>query len=183
MNREYGKMGKSLKNIVTPDDMCAEYGADTFRLYEMSMGPLEASRPWEPRAVVGSHRFLQRVWRCIMDEETNESRVVDAPASRETKRVLHRVIAAMRSDMDCLRFNTAIAKVTELTNHVTQQCADGTPREVAEALVLMVAPLAPHIAEELVAASGTRIVADLCGLSASRCRITDARRQSSIRCR
>ena len=70
VTREYGKMGKSLKNVVTPDDMCAAYGADTFRVYEMSMGPLDVSRPWETRAVVGSHRFLQRVWRLVVDENT-----------------------------------------------------------------------------------------------------------------
>ena len=70
VNREYGKMGKSLKNVVTPDEMCEQYGADTFRVYEMSMGPLDVSRPWETRAVVGSHRFLQRVWRLVVDEET-----------------------------------------------------------------------------------------------------------------
>ena len=78
----YGKMGKSLKNMVTPDDMCNAYGADTFRLYEMSMGPLDASRPWETRAVVGSQRFLQRLWRNVVDEETGELRVVDEPAGR-----------------------------------------------------------------------------------------------------
>ena len=72
VNREFGKMGKSLKNVVTPDDMCEAYGADTFRVYEMSMGPLDVSRPWETRAVVGSHRFLQRLWRNVVDEETGE---------------------------------------------------------------------------------------------------------------
>ena len=72
VKREYGKMGKSLKNIVTPDDICDEYGADTFRVYEMSMGPLDMSRPWETRAVVGSQRFLQRLWRNVVDENTGE---------------------------------------------------------------------------------------------------------------
>ena len=70
VNREYGKMGKSLKNVVTPTRCASAYGADTFRVYEMSMGPLDVSRPWETRAVVGSHRFLQRVWRLVVDEET-----------------------------------------------------------------------------------------------------------------
>ena len=82
VNREYGKMGKSLKNMVTPDDMFDAYGADTFRLYEMSMGPLDVSRPWETRAVVGSQRFLQRLWRNVVDEETGELRVVDGAAGR-----------------------------------------------------------------------------------------------------
>jgi leucyl-tRNA synthetase len=152
VRREYGKMGKSLKNVVTPDDMCAAYGADTFRVYEMSMGPLEVSRPWETRAVVGSYRFLQRVWRVIVDEQTGASRVVDSPADEATRRLLHRVIDGVRTDMEQIRFNTGIAKLIELTNGLTQLPA--TSREVAEPLVLMLAPFAPHIAEELWQALG-----------------------------
>jgi leucyl-tRNA synthetase len=149
VNREYGKMGKSLKNVVTPDDMCAAYGADTFRVYEMSMGPLDVSRPWETRAVVGSYRFLQRVWRLIVDEQTGASRVVDAELDAETNRILHRTIDGVRSDMEGLRFNTAIAKLIELTNRATSVTAAGTPRALAEPLVQMVSPFAPHIAEEM----------------------------------
>ncbi|MEU8374335.1 leucine--tRNA ligase [Micromonospora sp. NPDC048894] len=147
VTREYGKMGKSLRNVVTPDDMCAAYGADTFRVYEMSMGPLEVSRPWETRAVVGSYRFLQRVWRAVVDEQAGTLRVTDAPADTETRRLLHRVIDGVRTDMEGIRFNTAIAKLIELTNAVTR--LEETPREVAEPLVLMLAPFAPHVAEEL----------------------------------
>ncbi|MCF0097055.1 leucine--tRNA ligase [Micromonospora sp. MH99] len=147
VNREYGKMGKSLKNVVTPDDICAAYGADTFRVYEMSMGPLEVSRPWETRAVVGSYRFLQRVWRAIVDEQTGAVRVTDDPADDATRRLLHKVIDGVRGDMDGIRFNTAIAKLIELTNGLTRLST--TPREVAEPLVLMVAPFAPHVTEEL----------------------------------
>jgi leucyl-tRNA synthetase len=133
--------------MVTPDDMCDTYGADTFRVYEMSMGPLDASRPWETRAVVGSHRFLQRVWRNIVDEETGASRVTDEPADETTRRLVHRTIERVSIDMDGLHFNTAIARLTELNNHVVK--SGTTPREVAEPLVLMLAPLAPHVAEEL----------------------------------
>lgn len=147
VTREYGKMGKSLRNVVTPDDMCAAYGADTFRVYEMSMGPLEVSRPWETRAVVGSYRFLQRAWRALVDENTGASRVVESPADEPTRRLLHKTIDGVRADMDGIRFNTAIAKLIELTNGLTRLA--GTPREVAEPLVLMLAPFAPHIAEEL----------------------------------
>ncbi|MQA26248.1 MAG: leucine--tRNA ligase [Micromonosporaceae bacterium] len=147
VTRELGKIGKSLKNVVTPDAMCAEYGADTFRVYEMSMGPLEVSRPWETRAVVGSYRFLQRVWRNVVDERTGECGVVDAPADEETLRLLHRVIDAVRGDMDSLRHNTAIAKLIELNNRLTQ--LPDVPREAAEPLVLMLSPFAPHVAEEL----------------------------------
>jgi leucyl-tRNA synthetase len=149
VTREYGKMGKSLKNVVTPDEMCEAYGADTFRVYEMSMGPLEVSRPWDTRAVVGSYRFLQRVWRLVVDEQTGRQRVVDDPADAQTRRLLHRVIDGVRTDLDGIRFNTAIAKLIELTNRATAVSAAGTPREIAEPLVLMVAPFAPHLAEEL----------------------------------
>ncbi|HEX5597969.1 MAG TPA: leucine--tRNA ligase [Micromonosporaceae bacterium] len=145
--REYGKMGKSLKNVVTPDEMCEVYGADTFRVYEMSMGPLDVSRPWETRAVVGSYRFLQRLWRTIIDEQTGHLRVVETPGDEPTRRLLHKIIDGVRSDLDDLQFNTAIAKLIELVNHVTRLPA--TPREVAEPLVLMLAPFAPHLAEEL----------------------------------
>ncbi len=92
VTREYGKMGKSLKNSVTPDEMYDAYGADTMRLYEMAMGPLEQSRPWETRAVIGMYRFLQRVWRNLVDEETGELRVVESPADDTTRRLLHRTI-------------------------------------------------------------------------------------------
>jgi leucyl-tRNA synthetase len=150
--QEYGKMGKSLKNSVTPDEMFAEYGADTLRVYEMSMGPLDASRPWETRAVVGAFRFLQRVWRNVVSEATGETVVVDVPMGEETCRVLHRTIAAVRGDVEGLRMNTAIARLIELNNHLTK--LDAVPRDAAEALVLMLAPLAPHLSEELWARLG-----------------------------
>ena len=147
VTREYGKMGKSLKNIVTPDEICREYGADTFRLYEMSMGPLDVSRPWETRAVVGSQRFLQRLWRNVVDEETGETTVVDEPVTGETARLLARTIADVRGEYDAMRINTAIAKMIVLNNHLTSLAR--VPRRAAEALVLMVSPVAPHVAEEL----------------------------------
>ncbi|MGC0311924.1 leucine--tRNA ligase [Kitasatospora acidiphila] len=147
VTREAGKMGKSLKNAVSPDSICEEYGADTLRLYEMSMGPLDVSRPWEPRAVVGSFRFLQRLWRNIVSEETGEVVVTDEPADEPTLRALHKAIDGIRGDLAGLRFNTAVAKAIELNNHLVKR--GSTPREVAEPLVLMVAPLAPHVAEEL----------------------------------
>ncbi len=147
VSREYGKMGKSLKNMVTPDQMYAEYGADTFRVYEMSMGPLEQSRAWETRAVSGAQRFLQRVWRLVVDEATGASRVTEEPADDATRAVLHRTIAGVREDMEHLRFNTAIAKLIVLTNHLTK--VGVAPREVIEPLTVMLAPLAPHLGEEI----------------------------------
>ncbi|MEU5514231.1 leucine--tRNA ligase [Streptomyces griseoaurantiacus] len=151
VSRLLGKMGKSLKNAVTPDEICAEYGADTLRLYEMAMGPLDVSRPWDTRAVVGQFRLLQRLWRNVVDEATGEVTVVDVPEADvdvDTLRALHKAIDGVRQDLEGLRFNTAIAKVTELNNHLTKT-GGPLPRPVAEALVLMTAPLAPHIAEEL----------------------------------
>ncbi|MEO8267491.1 MAG: leucine--tRNA ligase [Ilumatobacteraceae bacterium] len=152
VTREWGKMGKSLKNAVTPDDICQSFGADTLRLYEMAMGPLDASRPWETRDVVGMYRFLQRLWRNVVDEETGELALLDADATLDTQRLVHRTINGVRDDMDALRFNTAIAKLIELNNQLTK--LGGCPRDIAEPLVLMIAPLAAHVAEELWAKLG-----------------------------
>ena len=140
-------MGKSLKNIVTPDDMYEAFGADTFRVYEMSMGPLDMSRPWETRAVVGSQRFLQRVWRLVVDEESGDTRISEEEPDLDLTRFLNRTIDGVHADMEALRFNTAIAKLIELTNRITK--TDTHPRAVVEPLVLMLAPFAPHLAEEM----------------------------------
>ena len=151
VSREYGKMGKSLKNIVTPDEMYEEFGADTFRLYEMSMGPLDASRPWNTRDVVGMQRFLQRLWRNIVDEDSGEVIVINEPAPEALLRHMHRTIAGVEADMEGLRFNTVIAKLIEFNNALTQHVtATGTsPREVITPLVQMLSPLCPHVADEL----------------------------------
>lgn len=150
--QEFGKIGKSLKNSISPDEICDDYGADTLRVYEMSMGPLEASRPWATKDVVGAHRFLQRVWRLVVDEQTGETRVVDGPGRdlpTGTLRLLHRTIAGVSEDYAGLRNNTAVAKLIEYTNHLTKEHRDAVPRAAVEPLVLMLAPLAPHMAEEL----------------------------------
>ncbi len=146
--QEFGKIGKSLKNSISPDEICDNYGADTLRVYEMSMGPLEASRPWATKDVVGAHRFLQRVWRLVVDESTGGERVSEHDSLDEaTLRLLHRTIAGVRDDYAGLRNNTAAAKLIEYTNHLTKEGI--TARAALEPLVLMVAPLAPHLAEEL----------------------------------
>lgn len=147
VTREYGKMGKSLKNIVTPDEMYDAYGADVFRVYEMSMGPLDVSRPWETRAVVGSQRFLQRLWRNTLDEETGEVTVTDEEADLQTKRLVARTIADVTVEYENMRVNTAVSKLIVLNNHLTG--LKSVPREAIEPLVLMISPVAPHIAEEL----------------------------------
>ena len=171
VTRRAGKMGKSLKNGISPDDICGSYGADTLRLYEMAMGPLDGDRPWHTDDITGMHRFLQRLWRLIIDESTGQPRVrpetaastgpatpatpsapstPSAPAEpldADTARLLHQTIAVVREDFAALRFHTAIARIIELTTHASRlPCV---PRALAEPLVLMVAPLAPHIAEEL----------------------------------
>ena len=151
VKREYGKMGKSLKNIVTPDEMYDEFGADTFRLYEMSTGPLEASRPWNTRDVVGMQRFLQRLWRNMVDEDTGELHVSDDAAPLALQRELHKAIHGVGNDLEHLRFNTAISKLIELNNALTIYVneAGSTPREVAETVTQMLSPLCPHMAEEI----------------------------------
>ena len=149
--REYGKMGKSLKNIVTPDEMYEEYGADTFRLYEMAMGPLDASRPWNTRDVVGMQRFLQRLWRNVINEDTGDTVVTDEQAPEELMRHLHRTIVGVDADLQHLRFNTAIAKLIEFNNALTGlvNTTHVAPRELVEPLVQMLSPLCPHLADEL----------------------------------
>jgi leucyl-tRNA synthetase len=150
------KMSKSRGNVVNPDDVVAEYGADSLRLYEMFMGPLEATKPWSMRGVDGVYRFLGRVWRLFIDDRAesvrlNES-VQDVPPDPETLRQLHRTIQRVTDDLDGMRFNTAIAAMMEFTNHLTPLAV--RPRSVLEPFVLLLSPFAPHIAEELWRAMG-----------------------------
>src|SRR5208282_4151974 len=156
VTRRTGKMGKSLKNSVTPDDMYVRYGADTLRLYEMAMGPLGADRPWHTDDVIGVYRFLQRLWRSMVDERTGGLMVDDSRLDGDTARLLHQAIQAVRGHYAALRFNLAIARLQELLTRAARITAarGKLPRAVAEPLVLMVAPLAPHIAEELWARLG-----------------------------
>ncbi|MEA2438658.1 MAG: leucyl-tRNA synthetase [Thermoleophilaceae bacterium] len=148
LTRTMGKMGKSLKNGVTPDDVIASSGADALRLYEMFLGPLDQDRPWETQAITGIVRFLQRIWRAVVDEESGELRITEEPPSDELRRATHRAVAAMREDIESLRFNTAISALMELSHDIASG-AEGAPREVAEMVVLALAPFAPHMSEEL----------------------------------
>ncbi len=147
VTRVYGKMGKSLKNSVSPDDIFEEYGVDTLRLYEMFMGPLDTSRPWSTRDIVGVHRFLQRLWRNFIDTETGAVLVSDKPSDGELEVLLHRTINAVSEDMENLRFNTAVARLFELNNALV--ALDRVPSDVADVFPRLLSPLAPHIAEEL----------------------------------
>ncbi len=141
------KMSKRYKNVVNPDDVIAEFGADTCRLYEMYMGPLEASKPWNPRDIVGCFRFLQRIWRHLLDEQTGLSRVVMTPADEATRKLLHKTIKGVRKDIETLGFNTAISKLIEFNNALGSLPA--VPMEIAKPLIVMLSPLVPHIADEL----------------------------------
>jgi leucyl-tRNA synthetase len=150
------KMSKSRGNVINPDDVIREYGADSMRLYEMFMGPLTAVKPWQMNGVAGVFKFLGRVWRLIVDEAAEtlklDSRVKDVEPDRETLRVLHRTIQKVTDDTDGLRFNTAIAAMMEFVNHVTK--LEVRPRSILDPFVLVLAPYAPHIAEELWEALG-----------------------------
>ncbi len=145
------KMSKSLKNVVNPDEVIDAFGADTFRLYEMYMGPLASSKPWNTRDIIGMHRFLQRAWRLAVDEETGNLR--DAPSPDEAvERQLHRAIAQVGRDIENMGFNTAIAAMIELVNIATKVGADQEPSMTAdqiERFALILSPFAPHMAEEL----------------------------------
>ena len=149
VNQEYGKMGKSLKNSVAPDDICRDYGADTLRVYEMSMGPLDTSRPWATKDVVGAQRFLQRLWRLAIDENSGELSTTDAELSEDDLKHLNRTIAGVRDDYENLRLNTVVAKLIEYVNYLTKAYPKGAPRAAVEPLAQLVSPVAPHIAEEL----------------------------------
>jgi len=145
------KMSKSRGNVVNPDDVVKGYGADSLRLYEMFMGPLEAVKPWSMEGVSGVRGFLDRVWRMIVDERAEEialnEAVQDAELTEEQNRVLHKTIKAVTEDVDSMAFNTAIARMMEFTNFFLKEKV--RPRVAMEKLVLMLSPYAPHLAEEL----------------------------------
>jgi leucyl-tRNA synthetase len=145
------KMSKSLKNVINPDDVVAEYGADAMRLYEMYMGPLEASKPWNPRDISGLYRFLQRAWRLLVDEQSGQVKLRGEP-DPEIERLLHRTIAKVQDDLERLAFNTAIAALIKLVNEAGGQ--GGLTREQADRFLRLLSPFAPHIAEELWEAIG-----------------------------
>jgi leucyl-tRNA synthetase len=145
------KMSKSRGNVVNPDHIVREYGADSLRLYEMFMGPLEAAKPWSMAGVNGVRGFLDRVWRMIADDRSEtpalNAAVRDVPPTDEQNRVLHRTIKAVTSDIERMEFNTAIARMMEFVNFFTKETA--RPKSVFEPFVLVLSPFAPHIAEEL----------------------------------
>jgi len=152
VSREFGKMGKSLKNAVSPDEVCEQYGCDTLRLYEMYLGPLDQSKVWNTRDIVGVHRFLQRLWRNFVNDETGELLVVSEKADESLKRKLHKTIKRVTDSMESMSYNVAIAALIELNNELVS--LKHIPREVAENMLPMLGPIAPHICEELWARMG-----------------------------
>jgi leucyl-tRNA synthetase len=142
------KMSKSVGNVVSPDDVMDQYGSDALRLYEMFLGPLEASKPWSTRGMEGQTRFLDRVWRLYIEEDGSLSPLlVDATPTLEESRLLHRTIRKITEDLDALKFNTAIAQLMVFVNEVMK--LDRRPRALLEPFVLLISPLAPHLGEEL----------------------------------
>jgi leucyl-tRNA synthetase len=145
------KMSKSRGNVVNPDEIVRDYGADSLRLYEMFMGPLEAAKPWSMAGVNGVRGFLDRVWRMIADERSDRpalnTAVQMAELTGEQNRVLHRTIQAVTQDTARLEFNTAIARMMEFVNYFTKQAV--RPKSAMERFVLLLSPYAPHLAEEL----------------------------------
>ncbi len=143
------KMSKSRGNVVSPDEIVADYGADTFRLYEMYLGPLEAQKPWNTRDIVGMSRFLSSVWRILIgNDETGKLTTITNEATPEAlDRLMHRTIKKVGEDIEGLRFNTAIAELIKLNNELVG--SKSVSRELAENFTLMLAPFAPHIAEEI----------------------------------
>ena len=143
------KMSKSRGNVVNPDHVIAEHGADSMRLYEMFMGPLEAMKPWSMQGVQGVYRFLQKTWRMVVNEETGEldPAVRKAQADEETLRLLHQTIGKVGRDVETFGFNTAISAMMIFVNHLARQ--EVRPKSVVESFILILAPFAPHVAEEL----------------------------------
>lgn len=142
------KMSKSRGNVINPDDIVYSYGADTLRMYEMFMGPLEAVKPWNTNGVEGMHRFLSRVWRLfVTDEGTLSSKIVDEAQDKAFVRTWHKTVKKVTEDIDALRFNTAISQMMIFVNDAYKQ--ESLPRQAMESFVQLLSPFAPHIAEEL----------------------------------
>ncbi len=136
------KMSKSLRNVINPDDVIREYGADSMRMYEMFMGPLEATKPWNTKGVEGVFRFLKRTFRMY-----DEAKVADIPCTKEQLRLLHETIKKVSQDLDTFGFNTAISQLMIFLNEFSK--LEELPREAAEKFVLLLSPFAPHLGEEL----------------------------------
>ncbi|MYA23359.1 MAG: leucine--tRNA ligase, partial [Gemmatimonadetes bacterium] len=147
LRRSFGKMGKRYKNGLPPEEVGEEFGVDTLRLYEMYMGPLEASAPWNMEGIRGMQRFLQRVWRNFVDSDRRAKIGESVALAPDLERKLHQTIQKVTEDIEGLRFNTAIAALIELNNQLVS--LDEVPQVVAKSFLILLAPFVPHIAEEI----------------------------------
>ena len=148
VSQQIEKMSKSRYNVVNPDDVIDEFGADSVRLYEMFMGPLDFAKPWQMSGVSGVSRFLHRAWRIVADDDDALSpRIVDVEPTGELSRLQHKTVRAVGEEIEGLRFNTGIARLMEMVNELTPLAE--RPRQLVETFVLLLAPFAPHLAEEL----------------------------------
>ena len=138
------KMSKSRGNVVNPDDVVDKYGADSFRVYEMFMGPLDKSKPWNTKGLQGSYRFIQKVWKICVD---NREKLVDFDPSKETLRLLHQTIKKVTEDLDTLSFNTAVSQMMIFVNHILT--LENYNNEVLRQFLILLNPFAPHISEEI----------------------------------
>lgn len=158
LERIVAKMSKSLKNVIDPEGVVREYGADALRLYEMFMGPLEATKPWSMQGVNGVRNFLDRVWRLMVDSRSEETRLLDTvkdvATTPEQDKLIHSTIAAVTRDVELLSFNTAIARMMEFVNFFTKE--ETRPLSAMKSLTLLLAPFAPHLAEELWSLLGSK---------------------------
>ncbi|MDB4866741.1 MAG: leucine--tRNA ligase [Cohnella sp.] len=142
------KMSKSRGNVINPDDIVSEFGADTLRMYEMFLGPLEATKPWNTNGVEGVHRFLARVWRLFVDDNGRlNSRIRDVQGEESFQRTWHKTVKKLTEDFEGLRFNTAISQLMIFVNEAYK--TETLPQKAMEDFVQMLSPLAPHLAEEL----------------------------------
>ena len=152
---EVEKMSKSKFNVVNPDDLITKYGADTLRVYEMFLGPLEQFKPWNTNSISGSHNFLRKVWRLFFDDNTNTSKIVDAPATPDELKVLHTAIRKVQDDLDRFSFNTVVSTLMICVNDLgALKCHK---KSILRELVILLSPYAPHISEELWVALGEKV--------------------------
>ena len=167
LGQDNHKMSKSRGNVVNPDNVIADYGADALRLYEMFMGPLEATKPWSMSGVEGVYRFLARVWRLVMEEDQEGRWQLSRTVARQAltpaqQKVVHVTIKKVTDDVEALAFNTAIAQLMICVNEFTG--AEARPLEAIRTLLLLLSPFAPHLAEELWERLGQRFAPELTGL-------------------
>jgi leucyl-tRNA synthetase len=145
VGRDVEKMSKSKYNVVNPDDIVSDYGADSLRLYEMFLGPLEQYKPWNTAGITGVHSFLKKLWKLYVDD--NGLKVTDATPSKDNLKILHQTIKKVQADIENFSFNTSVSTFMIAVNELTkQQC---TSKEILEPLLVLISPYAPHIAEEL----------------------------------